>query len=321
MRVLQNACDKAVVGVAFDAAGRTLFAGGYGGFQVWPLRGKAEPRAVEHPGGKTLYGFEPDAAGKHLFVSNPNSGFRAYHLPTGRVGRFPDNEHDQHVVSLSARPGGVHVAVSRGGGGYNRTECWEVSADGRIAPVWRLADGTATTDFDYVYLGRYRHFTDAVRYAPDGRVLAVVVNRHTNPNGPHALALRAADTGELLGELGTLPITVGFDMRFTPDGSRLVGWEEGWIEVWDVAAGKRVGRVTPPGRAKFRAVAVHPSGRTLVTVANDGRVRTWDVDTLTETAATDLEVGKLHSVAFDPKGRTGAAGADGGKVVLWDAND
>jgi len=321
MRVLQNACDKAVVGVAFDAAGRTLFAGGYGGFQAWPLRGKAQSREFEHPGGKTLYGFEPDMAGKHLFVSNPNSGFRAYHLPTGRVGRFPDNEYDQHVVSLSARPGGSHVAVSRGGGGSNRTECWAVSPDGRFAPVWRLGDGTVTTDFDYVYHARYRQFTDAVRYAPDGRTLAVVVNRSTTPHGPHALSLRAADTGELLGELGTLPITVGFDTRFTPDGSRLVGWEADWLEVWDVAAGNQLGRVTPPGRAKFRAVAVHPSGRTLATVANDGRVRTWDIDTLTETAATELGNGKLHAVAFHPKGHTGAAGADGGKVVLWDTDD
>jgi WD40 repeat protein len=321
MRVLQNDCDKAVVGVAFDAAGRTLFAGGYGGFQAWPLRGKGASKAAEHPGGKTLYGFEPDAAGKHLFVSNSNSGFRAYHLPTGRVGRFPDGTDDHHVVSLTARPGGTHVAVSRGGGGYNRAECWDVTADGRFAPVWRLADGAVTTDFDYVYIGRYRHFTDAVRYAPDGRALAVVVNRHANPNGPHALSLHAADTGVLLGELGTLPVAVGFDMRFTPDGSRLIGWESSWIEVWDVAAGKRVGRVTPPGRAFFNAVAVHPSGGSFVTVANDGRVRTWDLSTLTETAATDLGVGKLHAVAFHPKGRTGAAGADGGKVVLWDADD
>jgi WD40 repeat protein len=320
MRVLQNTCDKAVVGVAFDAAGRTLFAGGFGGFQVWPLRGKGEPRAVEHPGGKTLYGFEPDAAGKHLFVSNPNSGFRAYHLPTGRVGRFPGDEYEQHVVSLSVRPGGTHVAVSRGGGGCNRAECWAVAPDGRFSPLWRLGDGTVTTDFGHVYYNHYRHFHDAVRYSPDGRTLAVVVNRYTNPNGPHALTLRAADTGKLLGELGTLPITVGFAMRFTPDGSRLVGWESRWIEVWDVAAGKRLGTITPPGRAQFLAVAVHPSGRSFVTVANDGKVRTWDLETRTETAATDLGAGKLHAVAFRPDGRLGAAGADGGKVVLWDVD-
>lgn len=321
MRVLQNDCDKAVVGVAFDAAGRTLFAGGYGGFQAWPLRGKAAPKAVEHPGGKTLYGFEPDAAGKHLFVSNPNSGFRAYHLPTGRVGRFPDGTDDHHVVSLSARPGGSHVAVSRGVGGQNRTECWEVAADGRFAPVWRLGDGVVTTDFDHVYYNTFRQFTDAVRYSPDGRTLAVVVNRNAKPHGPHALCLHAADTGKLLAELGTLPIAVSFAMRFTPDGSRLIGWESRWIEVWDVAAGVRLGQVVPPGRAQFNDVAVHPSGRSFATVANDGRVRTWDIETLTETAATNLGVGKLHAVAFHPKGKSGAAGADGGKVVLWDADD
>ena len=88
-----------------------------------------------------------------------------------------------------------------------------------------------------------------------------------------------------------------------------------------MAAGVRLGQVVPPGRAQFNDVAVHPSGRSFATVANDGRVRTWDIDTLTETAATDLGVGKLHAVAFHPKGGTGAVGADGGKVVLWDADD
>jgi WD40 repeat protein len=320
MRVFQNASDKTVVGVAFTPNGRTLYAGGYGGFQVWPLRGKGEPQAVEHPGGKTLYGFEPDATGKHLFVSNPNSGFRAYHLPTGRVGRFPDNQYDQHVVSLSTRPWGSHVAVSRGGGGYNRTECWAVAADGRFEPVWRLGDGAVTTDFDPVYLSQYRHFHDAVCHSPDGRTLAVVVNRYTNPNGPHALTLRAADTGGLLGELGTLPITVGFRMRFTPDGARVIGWEDRWLEVWDVVAGRQIAHITPPGRAHFRDLAVHPSGRSFATVAADGKVRTWGLNSLTEIAATDLGVGKLSAVAFSPDGRRGAAGADGGKVVLWDVD-
>jgi WD40 repeat protein len=319
MRVLQNASDKPVVGVVFDAVGRTLFAGGYGGIQVRPLRGKAEPRVVEHPGGKTLYGFEPDAAGKHLFVSNPNSGFRAYHLPTGRVGRFPDNEYDQHVVSLSARPGGSHVVVSRGGGGRNRVECWAVGRSGFV-PVWRLTEGAIAATSDPVYLNQFNGFYEAVRYSPDARTLAVVEHRHANPNGSHALTLHDADTGEPLRVLGTLPITVGFRMRFTPDGGLLLGWEERWVEVWDMAAGKPVARVTPPGRAHFRDLAVHPSGEWFATVGSDGRARLWSLRDFTETTAIDLGAGKLHAVAFSPDGRRGAAGADSGKVVLWDVD-
>jgi WD40 repeat protein len=259
MRVLQNTSVKPVIGVAFGAAGRTLFAGGYGGFQAWPLKGKAATTTVEHRGGKHIYAFEPDAAGKYLFLAHPRTGFATYHLPTGRWQQLPD-AHEQHVVSLSVRPGGTHFAVSRGGGGSNRAECWAVRRDGSFAPVWRVGEGAVTTDFTPVYFGQNRQFHDAVRFSPDGRTLAVVVNRHTTPHSPHVLTLRDADTGKLLRELGTFPITVGFRMRFTPDGARLIGWEEHWAEVWDVAAGKQVARVTPPGRAYFRDLAVHPSG-------------------------------------------------------------
>ncbi len=320
MRVLQNASNKPVVGVAFSANGRTLYAGGDGGFQVWPLARKAESRVVACAAGKRLYAFEPDPAGQYLYLASQRGGFGAVILRGGGRRPLPDDEYEQHVVSLSARPGGTHVAVSRGGAGLNRVECWEIDAAGPFTPVWRLRGGKVTAQFDPVYIDHATGFHDAVRFSPDGRTLAVVMNPGTNANGPHKLTLRDADTGKLLGELGTLPVTVGFRMRFTPDGAQLIGWEERWAEVWDVAAGKPVARITPPGRAHFRDLAVHPSGRWFATVGSDGRARGWSLSDFTETTTTDLGAGKLHAVAFSPDGRRGAAGADGGKVVLWDVN-
>lgn len=318
MRVFQNESDKPVVGVAFAPDGRTLYAGGYGGFQAWPLRGRGKPRVVEHRGGKRCYAFEADPDGAHLYLSGPTAGFGAYHFASRTWKRFPDNEYQQHVVSLSCHPDGSRFAVSREGATTNRVEVWSVSADGSFVPVWRLHDGTITAEFDYVYLNRFKAFHEAVRFAPDGRTLAVIENRANNPNGPHHLVIRDAVTGKLKAELGALPIMVGFRMRFTPDGKRLVGWEERWLEVWDVAKKKQLGRLTPPGRSYFRDLAVTTAG--VVTVAADGVARTWDVDTLAETAATPLGVGKLHSVAVSHDGTLAAAGGDGGKVVLWDVD-
>lgn len=320
MRVLQNTSVKAVVGVAFGADGRTLYAGGDGEFQVWPLRGKAEPRFVACAAGKRLYAFEPDPAGRYLYLASQRGGFGAVVLRGGDRRLLPDDESEQHVVSLSVRPDGSRLVVSRGGAGLNRVECWGVDPAGPFIPAWRLRGGKVTAKFDPVYIDHTTGFHDAVRFAPDGRTLAVVVNPGTNPNGPHKLTLRDADTGKLRRELGTFPITVGFQMRFTPDGARLIGFEERWAEVWDVAAGNQVARITPPGRAFFRDLAVHPSGEWFATVGSDGKARAWSLSDFTETTAIDLGAGKLHAVAFSPDGKSGAAGADGGKVVLWDAD-
>lgn len=320
MQVLQNTSVKAVVGVAFGANGRTLYAGGNGGFQVWPLRRKAATRVIAGPAATELYGFEPDPAGQYLYLSGSRCGFAAYHLRTGTPRPLASDDGESHVVSLSARPGGGRLAVSRGGGGLNRVECWEIDPAGPFIPNWLLRGGTVTAAFEPVTIDHTAGFHDAVRFAPDGRTLAVVVNRGSNPNGPHVLAIHDADTGKWRRDVGTLPVTVGFRMRFTPDGARLVGWQADWAEVWDVAARKRVARVTPPGRAYFRDLAVHPSGGWFVTVGSDGKARSWSLTDFTETSAIDLGVGKLHAVAFSPDGTRGAAGGDGGKVALWDVD-
>lgn len=200
----------------------------------------------------------------------------------------------------------------------NRVECWVAGADG-LRPAWRLADGGVTADFERVTLGQYRRFHHAVRFSPDGQILAVVATHH-DPEKELALLLVDADTGAVRSELGTLPFAVGLGLRFTPDGSRVIAWTERWADTWDAAGGGRVARVTPPGRAYFRGLAVHPAGRHVMTVGHDARVRVWDLAPLTETHSFAWGVGKLHSLALSPDGLLAAAGGDSGKIVVWDVD-
>jgi WD40 repeat protein len=160
-------------------------------------------------------------------------------------------------------------------------------------------------------------------FAPDGRTLAgveeessVALSRRKCP-----IFLWDAVTGKVRAEFGAVPLTVGFDMRFTADGKHLLAWEERWLELWDVVAKKRVGELAPPGRAYFRGLAVHPSGRFFATVGSDGFTRYWDPGTLEQIQALKSTVGKLHSIGFSPDGLLGAAGGDKGQVVVWEVEE
>jgi WD40 repeat protein len=66
------------------------------------------------------------------------------------------------------------------------------------------------------------------------------------------------------------------------------------------------------------AVAFAPSNRLLATASQDGTVRLWDTEALSERAAYDWEIGKLQHVAFHPDGLTLAVVGEKSRVVIWD---
>jgi WD40 repeat protein len=131
------------------------------------------------------------------------------------------------------------------------------------------------------------------------------------------VALRDGGSGELLRNLGPAGDFMTSGLAFTPDGKTLVGFDEKDVTLWDTATGSQVGRLSP-GRAKVHGLAVHPSGRFLVTAGADRTARTWDLASLRQTQALKWTVGKLFSVAFSPDGALAVAGGEKGQVVLWD---
>jgi WD40 repeat protein len=303
LRLLRNTNPRPVIGLSFGPNGRTLVAGGNGGIDVWDLHAEAKRTIPIHPT-RTVYAFSHDPLGRWFYYSDPRGGGRIYDLASGEFGRFPGNEYQHHMISISGTK--ARVAISRGGGWNNCVECWVIEQDDALRLGWTVQASK---------WGMFHGLT----FSPDGRKLAAVECRHKPDSSPRIcpIILWNVGTGEIFSQFGSLPVTVGFDMCFTPDGKCLIAWEARWIEVWDVAAEKRVGELVPPGRAHFQSLAVHPSGKFFAAVGRDGYTRYWDPITLQPMGAHRSAVGKLHSIAFSDDGVLAAVGGENGAIAVW----
>ncbi|WP_154814794.1 helix-turn-helix domain-containing protein [Actinophytocola xinjiangensis] len=134
----------------------------------------------------------------------------------------------------------------------------------------------------------------AVAYAPDGRTVAggvaadhaVYLWDVTDPRGPRLVAKLDQ------------PKSWVNAVRYSPDGRRIVAASgDGKLWVWDAGTHRVLGTFAHP-------VAVesvdHVDGRTMVTVAGDGVVRTWTMDGPVYTDTLDA----VFTVAFTGSGDT-----------------
>jgi len=320
MRIFQNTVPRLVTGVSFGPGGRTLVAGGSGGFDVWDLATGANTFIPSHST-KYIYACAYDPLGRWFYFSDSLGGCRLINPIGAGDRRLPGSRSDHHVTSLAASLDGTLVVVSRGGATSNRVECWTIRPNGELSLAWAIRDGERIEAVDKLTFCPDDWFTKAVALSPDGRHLAAAEERHPcQPPHKVVLSLRNTATGDQVAEMGPVPITVGFSLAFVSHGKHLIGWEDRWAEVWDVDTGTRIGQLTPPGRAHFRGLAVHSSGRFFATTARDGQVRFWDADSLQQTKTFQWGIGPLHALTFSPDGFLAAAGGEKGQVVVWDVD-
>jgi RNA polymerase sigma factor (sigma-70 family) len=140
----------------------------------------------------------------------------------------------------------------------------------------------------------------AVAMAPDGRTMAAVV-------GGRRIFIREAVTGKRLCEFQVEkgPIHA---LAFSADGGMLAGGESHLVHVWDVRAGKEVGRITPPGHETL-TIALSGDGKTLATAGWDRKER--PILCLWETARSRkirqwqpvTEMEETHALSFSPDGK------------------
>jgi WD40 repeat protein len=299
MLILQNTVTRAVAGVCFGPDGRTLIAGGSGGFDVWDLT-TSQHTFTRGPSAAYLWIFHVDPTGQRLYVSDNVGQCRFYDRPFTVWRRLPLGG-DNHAISLATSPDGARMALSRGGAGVNRLECWQAAGTEEPALAWsRTANGL------FMFHG--------VAFHPDGSQVAAV----ERVNGP--IVLRDAITGGSVTSLGTIPYLLNLGVAFTPDARHILSWDQRQVDLWILATGRRAHHLVNPGRAYFTGLAIHPGGEFFATAAGDGCVRLWSLPECEPGRVLKWEIGKLHSIAFSRDGMLAAAGGSKGQVVVWDVD-
>jgi WD40 repeat protein len=157
--------------------------------------------------------------------------------------------------------------------------------------------------------------TGCVAFAPDGRRVAAGVTRRHSRRPQHAVHLFDPARPEHLGGLPA-PREVT-DLAFAPDGATLAGACGPVLTVWDVAHSRQVLQRQFGGR-HIKSVAFTPDGRFLLVAGNDSSVRVWDTRSWAEHTAFDWGVGEVVTVAVARDGMRAAVGGRSGKIAVWD---
>jgi WD40 repeat protein len=314
VRVLQNTQTRRVGGVSFGP-GSALVAGGSGGYDLWDLTTASHTFIPSHSV-SYLFGCVYDPLGRWVYVSDYQGGFRFLPLDGGKGPPIPGDPDERHVREFDLTPDGTRLVLSRGGYGSNRVECWGVSRAKSLRLLWSIRDGKAVKPGAPYRSNESTGTTDGIAISPDGTAIAAAEISPARPT--YHLVLRDGATGRSVAVLGKLETDFQGRLAFTPDGDAVFAHDKRVLERWDVTTGRQTGQLTAPGRAYFQGLAVHPSGRLVITVSGDGQARYWDATDLSPIRALKWGVGKLHSVGVSPDGALAAAGGDKGQVVIWD---
>jgi len=318
VRLLRNRNARPVGGVSFGPGGLTLIAGGSGGFDVWELATSSRTFVPSHAV-KYLYGCVNDPLGRWVYISDYLGGFRLLPLDGQEARPAPGSPHQRHVTSFDLTPDGGQLVMNRGGAGLNRVECWKIRPAGAFVSMWSICDGKPINPDEPYLFNQATWFTNGVAIGRDGKTVATAESRSAGSSGIEPLiVLRHGASGKAIAELGKSATSFDTRLAVAPDGHAVYAWNNRVLERWDLTVGRRTQKLPSPGRGHFRGLAVHPSGRVVLTISGDGQARYWDPFDLSPIRAVKCGAGKLHSVAVSRDGTMAAAGGDKGQVVLWD---
>jgi WD40 repeat protein/serine/threonine protein kinase len=242
-----------------------------GTVRVWDVSTSASLCEASHKGAISRVRFAPDS--KHFVMVSADSSIGVWTLP-GCVPSFPPLRHDTSFASRDAAfsPDGRWIVTAA----PDRTaRLWDAMSGKPVMPPLVATDNVLSAEFNR-----------------DGTLLVTTtVDRMTT-------VWRVADRTVVFTRPGS---SVPRHPDVSPQGMVAVGSDGGDVDVW-TSEGKRVA-LLPHSSASN--VSFLSSGRFLVTAANDGLVRVWDLaPSLPRPPAVQLNEGEgAFKLAFSPAGR------------------
>jgi WD40 repeat protein len=237
---------------------------------------------------------------------------RLYDLKSGKEERViplvekPDTKGSDHVKRVAFGPGGQ---VLYSGSAQTGTTAWEVTTGKKL---WRTG-GAAFLAVDP--LGRYVVSGGGYNH----EVIRLTFLNATTGEVTRLVDVAAEAAPVIRGQFGGEPIYPPYvtDLRFTPDGSRLVtSHYDATVRLWDPDTGKQVGRLSHDLRGAT-GLACSPDSKWVAVGRSDGKIIVWELATEKQLLTLDGHDSMVRDVAFTTDGR-GLVGNADLAPILWD---
>ena len=282
--------------VAFSPSGEELVTSSRDGTaRVWDVTsGAPEAELRGHTDDVLAAAFTP--RGGRVTTVSADGTARLWQIDEGRVLRG----HRDAIRSVAVDPTGRRIASA--------------SADGTVL-LWDPATGDRTRVGPITPPLRT---LDSVTFDPRGeRIAASGLDRR----GTGMVIIADAATGRVLARTKPEALTELKSVRFSPDGTRVLGAPAGdfYLYLWKSDhLGSYVADFEPSRESRVRTAEYSPDGRRIVTAGDDGIVTISDAHTFEALTQIRIE-GSLLGATFSPDGRRLLTFGSNSTAQLWDA--